>query len=176
MISHYNKLPPILKFLINALLLYLAWYLIYELWLHPLRFVDLWVIDNIISTSKIFLILLGFEVIPEVYDASFRTIGVDGTHGVWIGDSCNGLTIFALFTGFIVAYPGSIKLKLLYIPFGILTIHLLNIIRVTALSIILLYAPEKLDFNHSYTFTTIMYAYIFLLWYWWASKLSSLKK
>ena len=174
MISSIKNSPP-LVFLLKALFLYIAWYLFYELWLHPYTNTDLLVIDNIIKFSEIGLKLLGFSIIPDVYDASFRTIGLDGSHGVWIGDSCNGITIFALFAGYIIAYPGKLKTKLFYIFFGVLTIHFLNILRIMALTIILLYAPESLDFNHTYTFTSIMYAYIFLLWYLWSNKFSSLK-
>ena len=174
MLDKYLKSPPIL-FLIKAFSLFIAWYFIYELWLHPYTDIDLLVIDNIIFLSEIGLSLIGFDIIPDVYDASFRTVGIDGTHGVWIGDSCNGITIFALFTGFIVAYPGKLKAKLLFIFLGILSIHVLNVIRIMALTSILLYAPESLEFNHTYTFTTITYAYIFYLWYLWANKYSSFK-
>ncbi|MBL4625498.1 MAG: exosortase family protein XrtF, partial [Flavobacteriales bacterium] len=62
--------------------------------------------------------------------------------------------------------------KLWFIPFGIITIHILNVFRVCGLCIILLKSPESLDFNHTYIFTTVIYAYIFLLWYWWANNLS----
>lgn len=167
---NFKNLSPIHWFLIKAFSLYIFWYLFYELWLHPKGDFDLLVIDNIISISEYLLDLFGFIVIPDVYDASFRTLGVDGTHGIWIGDSCNGITIFALFTGFIIAFPGKWIRKLIYIPIGILFIHILNILRVMALSLILKYAPETLSFNHSYTFTTIIYAFIFLLWYLWATK------
>lgn len=174
MISKIKNSPPAL-FLIKALVLYIVWYLVYELWLHPYTDIDLWVIDNIITISENLLTAFGFIIIPEVYDASFRTIGLDGTHGVWIGDSCNGITIFALFTGFIIAYPGKISKKIVYIIVGIISIHVLNIIRIMALTIILLYAPESLEFNHTYTFTTLMYAYIFFLWYLWTNKYSDAK-
>jgi exosortase family protein XrtF len=174
MISKIRNSPPAL-FLLKALLLYILWYLLYEFWIHPYTDIDLLVIDNIIYLSEVSLNFIGFDIIPDVYDSSFRTIGLDGTHGVWIGDSCNGITIFALFSGFIMAYPGLIKTKMWYILLGILTIHLLNIIRIMALTIILLYTPESLDFNHTYTFTTIMYVYIFYLWYLWSNNYSNQK-
>jgi len=107
---------------------------------------------------------------------NIRTIGIDGTHGLWIGDPCNGLTLFALFTGFIIAYPGPLKKKLWFIPVGIIAIHFINIIRIVALSLIVYYFPdpEVLDFNHTYTFTLLVYGFVFSLWYVWAGKLSGI--
>ena len=164
---------PLIFFLFKAFILFSFWIVVYEIWLNPIGTFDLFVIDKLIIQSGYVLELFNYNLIPDViYDTEFRTIGVDGTHGVWIGDPCNGLTVFALFTGFIIAFPGNWKKKLLFIPFGIITIHILNVIRVSALCVILLKSPESLDFNHTYVFTSIIYAYIFLLWYWWADKLS----
>ena len=168
---------PLFFFLFKAFLLFCFWILVYETWLSPIGTFDLFVIDKLIIQSGYILEIFGYDLIPDVvYDTQYRTIGLDGTHGVWIGDPCNGLTVFALFAGFIIAFPGSLKKKLWFIPFGIITIHILNVFRVSILCIILLKSPEALDFNHTYVFTTIIYAYIFLLWYWWANKLSSLNK
>lgn len=39
---------------------------------------------------------LGFPVFAG-NNPTIRTIGIDGTNGLWIGDPCNGLSLFALF-------------------------------------------------------------------------------
>lgn len=165
---------PLVLFLTKASSLYIIWVFCYDLWINPNQTLDLFVIDQLIDQGRFVLKLLGYNLIPDsVYDNEYRTLGLDGTHGVWIGDPCNGVTIFALFAGFIVAYPGKIQKKLWFIPFGILTIHLLNVARIAALCVILLEAPARLEFNHTYVFTTVVYLYVFLLWYWWANKLSN---
>ena len=160
----------LIRFLVSALIIYILWYVIYELWLHPWNKLDLLVINNLISLSSGILSLAGYDLIDFPYNESLRTMGIDGTHGLWIGDPCSGLTLFALFAGFIIAYPGrKVKWKLLYIPLGLISIHLLNVVRIIALSLITYYAPESLDFNHTYTFTILIYSYVFFLWYFWAS-------
>lgn len=165
---------PLILFFLKSSFLFLLWIIAYDFWINPAQTFDLFVIDQLLTQGRFILELLGYELIPDaVYDSDYRTLGLDGTHGVWVGDPCNGITIFALFVGFIIAYPGKLLQKLWFIPFGIITIHLLNVIRVAALCIILLKAPDKLEFNHTYVFTTIIYSYIFLLWYWWANKLSN---
>lgn len=160
----------LIRFLVSALIIYIFWYVIYELWLHPWAKLDLLVINNLIFLSSAFLSFTGYDLIDFPYNESIRAMGIDGTHGLWIGDPCNGLTIFALFAGFIIAYPGKkLTWKLIYIPMGLISIHLFNVLRIIGLSLITYYAPEFLEFNHTYTFTIIIYSYVFLLWYFWAS-------
>ena len=159
---------PVARFLIKAVLLYVAWFLIYELWLHPRQTVDLWVIDITIGMSKWILELLGYTI----FTGSERLIGVDGYPGLWVGDNCNGLVLFALFAGFVIAYPGLIVRKLIYIPSGIIILQLLNVARVVVLAIIQTHSLEMTQFNHTYTFTIIIYGAIFMLWMYWVNKLS----
>ena len=161
---------PLFFFLLKSLLLYVLWYIVYELYLTTHTNIDLFVIDIIIDQASFILKKLGFTLIEMPYDKSYRTIGLDGTHGVWIGNPCNGLTIFAVYVGFIIAFPGTFLSKMIFIPLGILIIHVLNVIRVVALAIISLKAPEALDFNHTYTFTIFVYSFVLLLWYLYASK------
>ena len=170
MFSFFKK-NPIVKFLVSIFLFYFIWYLIYEFVIHPWGKMDLFVIDITISISKFFLELLGFVVFTGVE----RVIGVDGTGGLWIGDNCNAMSLFALFAGFIATYPGKWKSKIYYIPLGIITIEFLNILRVVVLAILDTYSRDWTEFNHSYTFTIIIYAVIFLLWINWENKVGKEK-
>lgn len=161
------------SFLIKAFGLYFFWYLVYEIWLHPMGTIDEAVINHLVNANNFILSLLGYSLIPETASVhDIRVVGIDGTHGLWIGDPCNGITLFALFTGFVLAFPGSLKTKLWFIPVGIISIHIINIIRIVALCIVLKYFPDSLEFNHTYTFTIVVYGYVFLLWILWATKFS----
>lgn len=167
---------PLFKFLIVAGLLLLGWNLLYELYLHPHTLLDRYVIDNLIYFSSMLLEGLGYTLMPAPPAAQqIRTIGIDGSYGVWIGDPCNGITLFALFLIFMLAYPGPIVKKLWYIPLGLIIIHAVNIIRISALTIIVDIDPSWLDFNHNYTFYIFVYSAVFALWYFWAFKLSNIK-
>lgn len=168
---------PLYKFLLKGLGIYIVWYLIYDLWLHPMGKVDMVVIKTLEKASCFLLDSFGYVTLEESHVENIRTIGIDGTHGLWIGDPCNGLTLFALFIGFVVAYPGPVKKKLWFIPLGVIAIHAVNILRIVALSMIIYYFPDPavLDFNHTYTFTMIVYGFDFALWYIWATKLSGLE-
>jgi exosortase family protein XrtF len=157
---------PVVRFLIKVFALYLLWYLVYNLWLHPTEKLDLFVIDITISISKWLLELFGYTV----YTGADRLIGIDGASGLWIGDNCNGIALFALFTGFVIAYKGKIKYKTPYILLGILSIEVLNIFRVVALAILDTHSRAWTEFNHTYTFTIIIYGYIFMLWMFWVNR------
>lgn len=162
------------RFIVLAALLYLSWYFLYEVYILPWGKLDRLVIDNLILLAAFVLRSFGYDLIPTPpEDVSIRTIGVDGTHGLWIGDPCNGLTLFALFSIFVLAYPGPIRKKAWFIPLGLISIHFLNVLRVVALSIIVTYDYAYLDFNHTYTFSIIVYSYVFFLWYLWAGKLAT---
>ncbi|MCC7303009.1 MAG: archaeosortase/exosortase family protein [Bacteroidia bacterium] len=169
--------PNLLKnkffvFLLKAGTLYLIWYLLYELYITPRTRLNLLTIDVLISHSTTFLEWMGYPLIERPYDEIYRTMGIDGSNGVWIGDSCNGLTLFAIFTIFILSWPGPWKRKLWFIPAGIAIIHTLNVVRIAVLSLIAFHHTEWLDFNHTYTFQALVYGVIFLLWMWWANKIS----
>lgn len=162
-ISHQDKFISL--YLLKGIGLYLLWYLIYDNWLLKDGWVDHFLINHLVGSTSFVLNLLGFTVFTYS-DA----VGIDGTHGVLIGAPCNGLSLFALFTGFIIIFPGKIIHKLLFISLGILIIHIFNILRLVGLSLVVLYDSESLEFNHKYTFTIIVYAVIFLMWIVWVNK------
>lgn len=162
----------VVRFLAFFLGLYLGWYLLYEWVIHPWGSLDTAVINNTSNLAEKMLRLFGYATFND-HNPTVRTIGVDGTHGLWIGDPCNGLTLFALFSCFVIAYPGTWKHKAWFIPSGILLIHAANILRVTGLCIIVEEAPEWLNFNHTYTFQILMYALIFGMWMYWVRRFAN---
>ena len=164
---------PLFRFLVIALGGYLAWYLFYDLYLSQHTNADHAMSVSLVRIAEVMLGIFGYETILETEYVDVTIKLADAQYnGVWVGDTCNGFILFALFTIFVLAYPGSWKRKLWFIPAGILAIHLINAIRVSILTIISETAPETLTFNHNYTFTILVYAFVFYLWYVWANRLS----
>lgn len=167
------KGDPVIRFLIVAAALYLGWYLLFEFLLHPIGTLDRAAIDSLIAWAGGILTGLGYELIPEPVNAeNIRTIGVQGGHLLWIGDPCNGVGLFAVYLIFLIAYPGPWKHKLWFAPLGLLSIHLINALRVAALCIVVKYDYELLNFNHDYTFYVVVYGWVFLLWAIWVKRFS----
>ena len=165
---------PLIRFLIVASVLFVAWTAVYEIWLHPSGKLELWIVEQIGSVTASILSSFGYALISsDLLAESYSTVGIDGTHGVFISDNCAGISLMALFAGFIIAYPGKPKYKLLLIPFGILTIHIINILRIVGLCLMAKHTPGLFELNHHYTFTIVVYAYIFLLWVIWVNKFAN---
>lgn len=163
----------LVRFLVTAIILYVGWTALYELWIHPDRRIELRIVESISFWGTYALEMMGYDLITsEFMNEHYRTMGIDGTHGVYISDSCAGLSLMALFAGFIIAYPGDWKAKIIFIPIGVFSIHIINILRIIGLMILAKHAPGLLDFNHHYTFTFIVYAFIFSLWVVWVNRFS----
>lgn len=161
-------------FFIRALLLYLSWFLLYELVIKPYTLFDEKVISNIVYFSSKLLSFFNHDVYLSDADLDMQMVGIDGGHPVWIGGPCNAVTLMALFSIFVIAFPGKLKNKLWFIPAGCAAIHIINIIRVCLLAYIAYSAPGYLEFNHTYTFTILVYSFIFWLWMLWVNRFSKL--
>ncbi|MFL5763717.1 MAG: exosortase X [Bacteroidia bacterium] len=157
---------PVARFLLIIFSLYISWYLVYDLWLHPDERFDLFIVDLTLSMAKWILEAMGYLV----FTGADRLIGIDGASGLWMGDNCNGITLFALFTCFIIAYKGRIRYKLFFIPAGIILIHLLNVLRVVILAILDTHSRAWTEFNHAYTFNIVILGFIFWLWMIWVNR------
>jgi exosortase family protein XrtF len=163
---------PVVRFLAFGFLLYITWFALYEWWIHPMQWVDKLVIDNTISLSRKILGWMGF--VTEM--SGDRIVKIVGTPGLFIGDSCNGISLFALFSIFIFSFPGKLVSKFLFVPAGIIFIHLMNVLRVVTLAIIETYSYSMTEFNHTYTFTIVIYGCIFMMWLYWINKYSAIRK
>lgn len=161
---------PFVRFITVGVALYAGWYLLYEFLIHPWGRIDKAVIDNIMWLSGGMLEALGYTLLPEPAFDNNRYLGIDGGSHLWIGDPCNGVSLFAVFTIFILAYPGPWKHKAWYIGAGVLSIHLINNLRVVALCIINKVDYSLLNFQHDYTFYVVVYGWVFLLWYLWVKR------
>ena len=168
------KLPGnLVRFLVVFGGAYLLWYFLYDFYLKPKTTFDERVIDNLVVLSEFELKALGFSLI-QYDDGQFKNhIGIEGSKGVTIGASCDGIVLFALFTIFILAFQGPRRHKFWFIPAGILAIHLVNSFRVTALAWIVHVDEKWLAFNHDYTFTIIVYSLVFFAWYVWVKKFAA---
>ncbi|MFN8154235.1 MAG: exosortase family protein XrtF [Bacteroidia bacterium] len=178
MLSKFIKDPgqrAIAGFLLKAVVVYILWFVSYDFFVAPDGRLDEWLNAKVAEHSAGILSLLGYQgsTAPGVAQTLIR---IDNTVMVGVGNPCNGLELFALFTGFVLCFPGPWRNKWWFILLGVAGIHFINVLRATALALIQLKTPEYLDFNHHYTFTVVVYSFIFLLWVTWANKFSKKDK
>lgn len=84
-----------------------------------------------------------------------------------IAEGCNAISIKILFIAFVVAFSKSFKKTLFFIVFGLITIYLMNVIRIIVLIICIYHFPKYTEPLHSYIFPGIIYSAVFLLWMFW---------
>ena len=82
------------------------------------------------------------------------------------------MVLYALFSGFVVAFPTSSRHKFWFVPLGVVLIYGINVLRIVAMSLNHYYSYKTLDFNHHYTFAFLVYGFIGLLWVWRATRLA----
>ena len=125
--------------------------------------------------ANFLLELLSFETNIEIHGDMVvsKILKYKYQHGVWIGEPCNGIKIFGVFSIFILCLRSKWINKLLFIPVGIFILHLLNVIRVASLTYISAVNPNMLDFNHNITFQIIVYSAMLLLWLFFIKKFTN---
>ncbi|HQQ95523.1 MAG TPA: archaeosortase/exosortase family protein [Bacteroidia bacterium] len=164
------KLNAFALFLIKACALYLVLFLLHQFVVRRYTYYDQKFISLILNHAEALLRFLGFATFKVLQDRDMQVMGIDGSNGVWVGSNCNAISLFSLFSVFVLAYPGAWRHKAWFIPLGILAIHLINVLRVAALAIIAKWDYTWLDFNHTYTFTLLVYGFIFGLWMVWVKR------
>jgi exosortase family protein XrtF len=178
-----NLKIPEFKFLITFIPLIITWYFTYH---YLYKIDDLLNFDSdlltgfskiLSSQSNFILSIFNFQTLIEIHGDMVvaKIIDYPYSHGVWIGEPCNGIKVFGLFAIFILSFKGDLIKKLIFIPLGILIIHFLNIIRIAVLTYISAVNPYILDFNHNITFQLLIYGSMLALWYLWIIKFSKVK-
>ena len=178
-----NLKSPEFKFLITFIPLIIFWFFLYH---HLYKLDSVFGINYSLLTefskllsfqSNFILSIFNFQTSTEIHGDMVvaKILGYPYSHGVWIGEPCNGIKIFGLFSIFILSFRGDLIKKLIFIPIGILIIHFLNIIRIALLTYISAVNPYILDFNHNITFQLFIYGSMLALWYLWIIKFSKVK-
>ncbi len=163
---------PILLLFLKTLGLYLAWYVGYELILAPEGSLDFFLNENITKSGTKVLELLGYDSSIE----EGHVMCINNKRIISIGSPCNGLVLYALFSGFLVVMPGKLKDKLWFSLVGMLFLYTVNVIRVVLLSLNMWYYPQTFDFNHRYVYQIAVYIVIFFLWHTWVKRFSGLEE
>lgn len=124
-----------------------------------------WTANHTYSIMKFF----GFTV--EKYPTEgYPSIDIfwKSQYAISIFEGCNGFILAVLFLVFIVAFQGSWRKMLWFIPMGFVVIYVLNQLRLILLAIISVDYSSHMHFFHKYFFTGFIYGVILLMWYWWA--------
>jgi len=84
----------------------------------------------LLHTSRFFLILMGHSTVINE-----SQLLVAGHARLLLNYKCLGLGVMSFFTAFVIAFPKPLRQKLLFLICGLVTIQLLNVIRIVLLAL-----------------------------------------
>jgi exosortase/archaeosortase family protein len=122
-------------------------------------------VDLLFAHSKIFISFL--------YPVSIKgTTFLFPENGyIEINQSCSGFKQYYQIIFLFILFPGPWKHKIWFIPVSIIIIHLVNVFRIIALSLVLTSWPGIWDFMHDWILRPFFYLVIFGLWLFWNEKI-----
>ncbi len=126
---------------------------------------DMVLCHQLAAASAWGLRVLGWDASTDIVRPSLLML--DGRPSVIVGAPCDGLVLYALLAGFVLAYPGPTRRRLWFIPLSIMGLWLLNVVRIIALALNYRYSPDTFEFDHHYAFNAIAYAALGGLWLLW---------
>lgn len=183
--NYTNEFPIVIqKFLLRSFTLFVFWKCLYLFLLREKRLIDKPLTNFVSSQSVYFLNKINqtknFIVRPSVsyheldgltHFTENNLILLNNHVIIIMLDSCNGLELFVLYLGFILAMPAATHRKVIFSVFGIALIHFMNLLRCIGLAELAINWKNAFDIAHHYVFKIIVYSTIFFLWYWYCRKI-----
>ena len=186
--TNLDRFPPDIKiFLLRAFIFFISWKGLYLfLWQTPRTIDDpltqmvgkhsAWMLNLLNNTDGFYekRVMTSIMIEGERIEKPISQIYLGDRKVVGIADGCNGLELFVLYLGFILAMPASIMRKAFFSVGGLLIIYLANILRCVGLAELLLHIDQYFEIAHHYIFKMVIYATIFFLWVWFSKKITLL--
>jgi exosortase/archaeosortase family protein len=177
-ISSSNQLRPLINVAIFAILI-LGFHYFFRWWAYddnkywPIESIVMPIYEfmaNLLYTNSVWAIqhLTGYEFKTNT---ELREIFM-GTGRVSVNYGCSGFKQFLQWIVLMTFFPGPWKHKAWFILAGLIIIHIVNIFRISSLSIILHYGASQTqwDFTHDWILRPFFYVVMFGLWVFWVEK------
>ncbi|TDR24046.1 exosortase family protein XrtF [Flavobacterium cheniae] len=175
-----NQYKPFFAFLIKFLLFYVVFTFIYKMYLsqYDVAKNEVDYFTEIVSNqTKQFMLFFtdNAQSIKHHKEPSLK-IFYKEKYVARVIEGCNAVSVMILFAAFVFAFSTQWKKTLLFIVFGIVLIHVLNVIRIALLSFALYYYPQYEEILHGTIFPLFIYGVVFVLWILWVTKFSGYVK
>ncbi len=176
--NYFKLYRPFFIFLFRFFSVYILLSIVYQFYLKQFDNPIVFEVDgftNLVANQvQQVLLFLNYDCKLIVHDSqSSIKIVLNQVYISRVVEGCNALSVIILFVAFIVAFSGKWEYTILYILFGIMVIHILNVLRIALLSIALLHYPKQEEFLHGVIFPLIIYGVVFGLWVIWVNKFSN---
>lgn len=172
--KYFVQYKPFLLFIATFFITYILFTIIYKLYLDSFENNDVDGLTSFVSFQVEQLMLFlncDIRIFKNVFQPYFE-VWYNQRYVIQIVEGCNAVSVIILFVSFIIAFSGKFKQTLFFILFGILFIHVLNVIRIALLSVLMFHFPEKEHILHGVLFPLVIYGLVFILWIVWVNKFS----
>ncbi|MET3025050.1 exosortase family protein XrtF [Flavobacterium sp. UW10123] len=172
------QFKPFLIFISIFFLTYIVLTILYKFYLNSYQLQDLDAITMISGqNSEQLLKFLNYDVIIQKSSQNpWQEIILKGRFIARITEGCNAVSVMILFVSFVSAFSGNLKKTSLFIILGLISIYILNIIRITLLIVLMYHFPRYTHFLHDIFFPLMIYGYVFILWVFWINRFSKYAK
>lgn len=172
------QFKPFLIFVSIFFLTYIVLTMLYKFYLNSYQVNDLdgitlFVGENVQSLLRFFNYNI---IIQKSSQNPWLEIILNNLFLARIVEGCNAVSVMILFVSFIAAFSGKLKKTILFVLFGIVSIYILNVLRIALLVVLLYNFPENNKLVHDIIFPLIIYGYVFLLWIFWINRFSKYAK
>lgn len=99
-----------------------------------------------------------------------HVIFLDSILSVFVNEGCSAGKLYLLFFSLIFSFGGRLKDMAWFVPMGLASVYVLNLLRIAYLSIVAYKYPTYFKLNHDYVVVIVLYGFMFLLWYMWINK------
>jgi exosortase/archaeosortase family protein len=120
-----------------------------------------------VASAVYWLVHLMRDTIHQLPNNTLFFDSGSGVHIVW---SCTALKQSFIWLVIMLVARGSWLKKLWFIPLGWMAIYVFNLLRITAIVLIMEHHPELFELMHTYVFKYLFYLMMFGLWVWWAHR------
>ena len=172
------QFKPFLLFVSIFFLTYIVLTLLYKFYLNSYQANDLDGVSMITgANTEQLLQFFNYDVsIQKSIQDPWLKIIINEKYVARITEGCNAVSVMILFVSFVAAFSGKFKKTLLFILFGLISIYILNVVRIALLTVLVFYFPAQNDFLHGVVFPLIIYGYVFVLWIFWINRFSKYAK
>jgi len=165
---NFSDFKPALRFLLIFLSVYFVLNLVYGIWIETLGSRPDAATQWVSTQSAAIVRAMGgqAQAIPNPDGPTIRVVSGDRII-LNVFEGCNGVNVFIVFLAFVLAFGGSLKKMLWFIPLGIVVIHIFNLLRILLLYVLSSNHSTYFYYFHKYFFTAVIYLAVFFLWWLW---------
>jgi archaeosortase B (VPXXXP-CTERM-specific) len=149
-----------IKFLLMFLFFWVTFFFIAWKFTEQLQVLCPWTASQVSWTMR----LLGVE------SSATGTLCTFGPRSVTIVMECTALQVAMIYTALILAYPSSVKAKLIGIGAGLPLIMIINIIRLVVICFVLWWKPEYFEMMHIYVWQVVFIVVVVAMAALWIEK------